>query len=63
MNDDWQPIDSAPKDCEIILAGQWRSGQWEVRSGQWLINRWPFVGEGQPTHWRPLPSPPADSEG
>lgn len=54
----WQPIETAPKDCEILLAGQWLSGSWQVTTGQWLINRWRFVGEGQPTHWMSLPEPP-----
>ncbi len=56
---EWQPIETAPKDREIILAGQWlMTGGWEVRSGQWLATRWPFVGQGQPTLWQPLPPPP-----
>ena len=63
--DGWQPIESAPKNSlvEIILAGQLISGNWEVRSGSWLVKRWPYVGQGQPTHWRPLPSPPHEPEG
>lgn len=60
--DEWRPIETAPMDREIILAGRWQSGRWDMRVGQWLVvQRWPFVGEGQPTHWRPLPSPPAEA--
>lgn len=59
---EWQPIETAPKDEELILAGQWLSGRWEVRNGRWLANRWPFVGFSQPTHWMPLPTPPAPQE-
>jgi len=55
---EWQPIETAPKDGEILLSGQWLSGTWEVRIGRWLVHRWPFVGEGQPTYWMPLPDPP-----
>lgn len=56
---EWKPIESAPKDREIILAGQWAlSGNWDVKVGQYLATRWPFVGERQPSHWMPLPPPP-----
>ena len=53
-----QDFENAPKDRVILLAGQWNSGEWEVKADQWLVNRWPFVGQGQPTHWMPLPAPP-----
>lgn len=58
----WQPIESAPKDKPIILTGQWNSGKWEVICDQWLLNRFPFVGWGQPTNWRPLPPPPENEK-
>ena len=55
---EWKPIETAPKDREIILAGRWSlTGNWEVKTGQFLVTRWPFVGSGA-THWMPLPSPP-----
>ena len=60
---DWQPIETAPKDQEILLAsrrGRFDPRGWEIRIGQWLINRFPFVGSGQPTHWAPLPFPPKE---
>lgn len=55
----WQPISTAPKDRVILLAGRFLSGAWEVISGEWLVTRWPYVGQGQPSHWQPLPEPPA----
>ena len=58
MRREWQPIETAPKYQVVLLAGRWLSGRWEVATGEWLISRWPFVGEGQPTHWMPLPAPP-----
>ncbi|URC15577.1 hypothetical protein DB2_75 [Octadecabacter Antarctic DB virus 2] len=47
----WQPIETAPKDKEILLFGRWLSGNIEVRQGKFLATRWPFVGQGQPTQW------------
>lgn len=60
----WKPIETASKDQEIILAGQWngfgQSGQWDIKIGRWLVNRFPHIGStGKPTHWMPLPEPPA----
>ena len=59
---EWRAIDTAPKDgSEVILAGKWLSGKWEVRPGRYLATRWPYVGQGQPTHWMPLPTPPSSA--
>ena len=58
----WQPIETAPKNRPIVLAGQWdgfgQSGEWDIQIGTWLINRFPFIGNNAPTHWMPLPEPP-----
>jgi len=54
---DWQLIDTAPKDKDILLAGQWLSGTWDFHVGRYLVSRWPFVGQGQPTHWKELIPP------
>lgn len=60
MRWNWQPIITAPKDTEILLAGQWLSGKWDIQMGKFLASRWPYVGQGQPTHWQPLPFPPTN---
>ena len=54
----WQPISTAPKDRELLLAGQWNlTGNWDIQIGQWLINRFPFIADG-PHYWMPLPPHP-----
>lgn len=70
---DWQPIETAPKTgCYVLLArdhglddmameGYWRD---EINEGRfpagWVMSidpdtSWPV----EPTHWMPLPEPPA----
>lgn len=70
MNLEWQLIETAPKDRDILLAGKYdgigQSGRWDMQVGRFLANRFPFVGNKGPTHWAKLPngpdgSPPADS--
>lgn len=60
---EWKTIDSAPKDRPILLAGRWdgqfQSGNWDYCIGEWLVNRFPFVGESGPTHWKELEPPKA----
>lgn len=66
----WQPIESAPKDCEVLLYGPTQFGGHGIAQGAW--NRggamhmpyW-MGGIHQPTHWMPLPAPPvaAPAEG
>ena len=62
MNE-WQLIETAPHNRPILLAGKWdnfmKPGSWEFGIGQWLVTRFPFIGNG-PTHWMPLPEPPIE---
>jgi hypothetical protein len=54
----WQPISTAPKDERWILVARrneqgvafWRSGYWHLGGVMYFNN---------PTHWMPLPDPPA----
>jgi hypothetical protein len=66
---EWQPIESAPKD------GKWVLLWWPYWSslpviGLWLHGHWysdsavsDSEGNQNPTHWHPLPAPPADAKG
>jgi hypothetical protein len=63
----WQKIESAPRDgtC-VLLAGREGicTGTWNERRRQWQVyteDGW-FEVEVYPTHWMPLPAPPADGE-
>jgi hypothetical protein len=62
---DWQPIETAPKDGRFIWLGD-SSG---LRIGFWARERWADMARAEeggprdltfaPTHWQPLPKPPA----
>jgi hypothetical protein len=61
MTQDWQPIDSAPKNADILV---WHNGytsvvSWEVMSDGWLVVENIYVEN--PTHWMPLPDPPVSA--
>ena len=69
--DEWQPIETAPKDGSQILLGGCKSGP-PVRIGHWGSGRYLGPKQGyerdcaegssygfDPTHWRPLSAPPA----
>lgn len=67
IEQDWQPIETAPKDGPYILA-HWRLMphfpivvRWDRRLKGWQIAGGKGRIEGL-THWRPLPAPPADAK-
>jgi hypothetical protein len=71
----WQPIETAPKDGSPLLVYFPEIGTWEVfwstnvfDFGSWNVSDnkhedRPLRGwSTQPTHWMPLPAPPAQEE-
>ena len=72
---DWQIIDTAPRDGrEVFLWVPIESGPMEgstkaslcivVASWSDALRDWnsDFIGEEEPTHWMPLPPPPAENQ-
>lgn len=59
----WQPIETAPKDRQILLAAQFdHENDWRIKTGWWNdeIDEWHVLGASwSPTRWMPLPAPPA----
>lgn len=67
--DGWKPIETAPKDGSSILCfvpldtmgvpfnHRVLALRYEARKSKWLTDVYAFV-PFEPTHWRPLPSPP-----
>ncbi len=62
---DWQPIETAPKDGTQILGfadGRMAVVQWWEDFRYWSLvvcGAYADDGEWWPTHWQPLPEPPA----
>lgn len=58
MNE-WQPIESAPKDTAVLAY----DFGYEVAHFNTLLNKWVACSDHRPirgpTHWMPLPDPPA----
>lgn len=70
-DDGWRPIETAPKDgtdvlvclSDTVAIAHWSKGLggsgWLDDSGAGHHDYWNYVGLISPTHWRPLPAPPA----
>ena len=64
----WQPIETAPKDgtvvkllCENDLEDLGRYCDYTEMKGMTLDGEWSTLfGNGEPTHWQPLPQPPTE---
>ncbi len=62
----WQPIETAPQDGTHVLG--WAEGSFAVvnfaHDTWWLSEVGSFAEDGSwyPTHWMPLPDPPAARE-
>lgn len=63
---DWQPIETAPKEGQILLCCM-TPGEWSRRKPGYMgVDEWDeAIGWGSfnkhhfpPTHWMPLPEPP-----
>lgn len=62
----WQPIETAPKDAEILMTdgaivtiGWWENEIDDEESGRFLPGEWiAMAATNQPTHWMSLPSSP-----
>lgn len=77
MVDEWQPIETAPKDGTHILLyvpadsadhapEAMVTGFWYALYSEWdLVMAWGYEAEsqvyGEPSHWTPLPPPPRTS--
>ena len=67
----WQPIETAPKDGTEILGWtgsmflivEWNEQKWHKKPAPYWDSGRPSITwmreYGQPTHWMPLPDPPA----
>lgn len=69
-SDGWQPIEIAPKDGAVVWAfnGSQARMRWILIEGHLHVGLWIWDDEDlsdidpdpyQPTHWMPLPAPPA----
>jgi hypothetical protein len=65
----WQPIETAPRDGTPVLVG-WDTGWWDADKCHCEDGVWGYLNSDmsftpfneQPTHWLPLPPPPALKE-
>ena len=71
----WQPIETAPKNgTEVLIAvdyeeyvsktavmtAQHSSTEFDYPNGCWIAYDGAVIEFGTPTHWMPLPTPPAN---
>jgi len=67
---DWQPIDTAPKDVDVLLlyldGSGVQPGYWDRDNDCWLACETKGLTGGRwystPTHWMPLPDPPPSEQ-
>ena len=63
IEQDWQPIETAPRDCPVLRwcpenddsPAEAHVMQWYEQADTWMVYG---IGGFEPTHWRPLPTPP-----
>lgn len=58
---EWQPIETAPKDEMILLAGVMdHASDWRIKVGYCdSLGEWKIFGASwEPTHWMPIPAAP-----
>lgn len=54
----WQPIETAPKDRNIIITGRYGNGVAYVEESYWCYRgHWNRRQHEAPTHWMPMPEP------
>jgi hypothetical protein len=62
---EWKPIETAPKDTAVLI---YRNGyniaHFNTQAGKWIGYAWDSADTrimrlSPPTHWMPLPEPPA----
>ncbi len=70
MTDEWQPIESAPKDgqrillidtdhdIQVALFGRYYDDEAEMIVSGWTPNELIYYVDPDFTHWMPLPEPP-----
>ena len=65
---EWQPIETAPRDGTRVLGYGPDLGYttpnicaviYDTHSKGWYADQWDCAGIIKPTHWMPLPEPPA----
>lgn len=62
---EWQPIETAPRQREVLVGSHryrgWQEVAWCCALGEWHkttgLDRLPHA----PTHWMPLPAPPGEA--